>query len=158
LHWPAKSDWILRTSGCTSTRREMAIVLWIDSNRRALVVLYLRHRSPQIPESKYNTSKDSADDVTLHALLPGVGLTAVIGVDSNRISVLTFHPTIHLALDFMSQYTVEEVTRREDLDGIVDVIWAATDGINPSHGIIYPILGSKPADREAATQWSKDRT
>jgi hypothetical protein len=49
----------------------MAVVLWIDSKRRVLVVLYLRHRSPQIPESKYNTSKDSADDVTLHALLPG---------------------------------------------------------------------------------------
>jgi len=35
----------------------------------------------------------------------------------------------------MSQYKIEEVTRREDLDGIVDVIWAAMDGVNPSHRI-----------------------
>jgi len=58
----------------------------------------------------------------------------------------------------MSQYKIEEVNRREDLDGIVDVIWAATDGVNPSRRIFYPVLGSKPADREAAIQWSKDRT
>ena len=58
----------------------------------------------------------------------------------------------------MTQYTVEEVTRREDLDGIVDVIWAAMDGINSSHQVFFPTLGSKPADREAAIQSSKDRT
>lgn len=57
----------------------------------------------------------------------------------------------------MTQYTVEEVARREDLDGIVDVIWTAMDGVNPSHNIFFPVLGSRLADREAAIQSSKDR-
>ncbi|KAL9066600.1 MAG: hypothetical protein Q9161_007430 [Pseudevernia consocians] len=58
----------------------------------------------------------------------------------------------------MSQYTVEEVTIREDLDCIIDVIWAAMDGFDPSHQIFFPILGDGAADREAAVQSSKDRT
>ena len=60
--------------------------------------------------------------------------------------------------DIMSQYIVEEVTRREDLDGIVDVIWAAMDGFDPSHQIFFPILGDGLADREAAVQSSKNCT
>ncbi len=61
-------------------------------------------------------------------------------------------------LGIMSQYMVEEITRREDLDSIVDVIWAAMDGFDPSHQIFFPTLGDGPADREAAVQSSKDRT
>ena len=61
-------------------------------------------------------------------------------------------------LEIMSQYVLEEVTRREDLDGIVDVIWGAMDGFDPSHQIFFPILGDGPADREAAVLKSKDRT
>ena len=50
----------------------------------------------------------------------------------------------------MSQYTVEEVTRLEDLDSIVNVIWAAMDGVDASHQIFFPVFAPKPADREAA--------
>lgn len=57
----------------------------------------------------------------------------------------------------MSQYTVEEVARREDLDSIVNVIWAAMDGVDPSHKVFFPVLGPEPADREVAVQSSKDR-
>ena len=58
----------------------------------------------------------------------------------------------------MSQYSVEEVSRRKDLDSIVDVIWAAMDGFDPSHQIFFPVLGTKPIDRDTAIQSSKDRT
>ena len=58
----------------------------------------------------------------------------------------------------MSQYVVEEVTRREDLDSIVDVIWGAMDGFDPSHQIFFPILGDRPGDHEAAVLTSKNRT
>ena len=58
----------------------------------------------------------------------------------------------------MSQYIMEEVTKREDLDSIVNVIWAAMDGFDPLHQIFFPVLGDGPADREAAVQSSKDRT
>ena len=60
--------------------------------------------------------------------------------------------------EIMSQYVIEEVTRRKDLDSIVDVIWGAMDGFDPSHQIFFPILGDGPADREAAVLASKDRT
>ena len=57
----------------------------------------------------------------------------------------------------MSRYNVEEVCRREDLDSIVNVIWAAMDGFDSSHQIFFPILGHGPECREAAIQSSKDR-
>lgn len=48
----------------------------------------------------------------------------------------SYHPPQNYSrVELMSQYKIEEVTRREDLDGIVDVIWAAMDGVNPSHRI-----------------------
>ena len=58
----------------------------------------------------------------------------------------------------MSPYITEEVTKREDLDSIVDIIWAAMDGSDPSHQVFYPVLGTKPEDRKAAIESSKDRT
>ena len=58
----------------------------------------------------------------------------------------------------MSQYTVEEVTTREYLDSIANVIWAAMDGVDPSHKVFFPVFGSQPADRETAIEASKERT
>ena len=57
----------------------------------------------------------------------------------------------------MSFYGVEEATKREDLDAIVDVIWAAMDGTDPSHQIFYPVFGGSDADRQTAIQTSKER-
>ena len=57
----------------------------------------------------------------------------------------------------MSQYSIEEVNSRNQLDSIVDVIWAAMDGVDPSHQIFYPVFGSRSTDRDSAVQSSKDR-
>ena len=57
----------------------------------------------------------------------------------------------------MSFYTVEEATKREDLDAIVDVIWAAMDGFDPSHQVFYPVFGETDTDRRTAIQTSKER-
>ena len=58
----------------------------------------------------------------------------------------------------MSQYTVAKVTTREDLDSIVNVIWAVMDGVDPSYKVFFPVFGSQPADRETAIEASKERT
>lgn len=63
-----------------------------------------------------------------------------------------------LLLKIMSPHTVEVVIKREELDSIVDVIWAAMDRVDLSHQIFSPVFGLEPADREAAIQSSKDRT
>ena len=57
----------------------------------------------------------------------------------------------------MSSYSVEEVTTRKDLDAIVDVIWAAMDGFDPSHQVFYPVFGDNATDRDTAIKTSKER-
>ena len=54
-------------------------------------------------------------------------------------------------------YYIGEVTDRADLDGIVDVIWATMDGVDPSHQIFYPCFGEGPEARRAAISESKER-
>lgn len=51
-------------------------------------------------------------------------------------------------------YEVKEVEHRWQLDGIVDVLWAAMDGIEPSHAIFFPTFAQ---DRNRAIAESKDR-
>lgn len=54
-------------------------------------------------------------------------------------------------------HVVDEVRQREELDSIIDVIWSAMDGVDPSHQIFFPVFGDSPADREEAVQRSKTR-
>jgi len=55
------------------------------------------------------------------------------------------------------QYEVKEVDQKWQLDGIADVLWAAMDGIEPSHAIFFPTFGSGAQDRERAITESKNR-
>jgi hypothetical protein len=55
------------------------------------------------------------------------------------------------------QYEVKEVENKAELDAVVDVLWAAMDGIEPSHAIFFPTFGAKSRDRNQAIAESKNR-
>ncbi|KAJ4287813.1 hypothetical protein N0V90_012517 [Kalmusia sp. IMI 367209] len=57
----------------------------------------------------------------------------------------------------MVHYEVKEVDQKWQLDGIADVLWAAMDGVEPSHAIFFPTLGSEAQDRDRAIAESKNR-
>ena len=55
------------------------------------------------------------------------------------------------------KYEVEEVKNRSQFDAVIDVVWAAMDGIEPSHAIFFPTFGTEAQDRERAIAESKER-
>lgn len=57
----------------------------------------------------------------------------------------------------MPPYVVEKVDRQDHLDSIVDIIWTAMDGVDPSHRIFFPVFGDTVTDRAKAIQLSKVR-
>lgn len=54
-------------------------------------------------------------------------------------------------------FHVDEIKSQRQLDEIVDVIWAANEGVDPTHQIFFPILGSGPWGRHTAIAESKRR-
>lgn len=56
------------------------------------------------------------------------------------------------------RYVIREVTTKQELDGILDVIWAANySPYEPFVQLFFPVLGYTSAHREAAIAESKDR-
>lgn len=54
-------------------------------------------------------------------------------------------------------YQIREVTQRAELDGVVDVWWAAMDGVEPWHAVLFPTFGSDAHAKEDAKAKSKER-
>ena len=53
----------------------------------------------------------------------------------------------------MASYKVEEISKREQLDGIAECIWATMEHDDSEHKVFFPIL----TDRETALNESKER-
>lgn len=51
-------------------------------------------------------------------------------------------------------FHIAEVSERNELNDVVDVLWAAMDGVHPHHSIFFPTLVS---GRSAAVAESKER-
>jgi len=64
----------------------------------------------------------------------------------------------HLAADMNDRYLVREVKQKQELDDILDVIWAANyTPYEPFVQLFFPVLGFTSIHRKAALQESKER-
>ena len=59
----------------------------------------------------------------------------------------------------MSSLILHEVTSREELDAVINVVWTAFHNpYRPDFQALHPVFGATPADRESAVKADKERT
>jgi hypothetical protein len=74
------------------------------------------------------------------------------------ITVEQLPAVVKMGVSKENQYAIREANTKQELDEILDVIWAANyTPYEPFVQLFFPVLGYTPAHREAAIAESKDR-
>jgi hypothetical protein len=76
----------------------------------------------------------------------------------SSITIEQLPAVVKMAVTKEDRYVIREANTKQELDEILDVIWAANyTPYEPFVQLFFPVLGYTPAHREAAIAESKDR-